>query len=64
MAASMNTIYIWVGAGLQACSSIKNKLYHKGFPVNIANILRAPCLKNISEGLLLYALVLIAKFYT
>ena len=39
--------------GLRACNFIKNRLQHRFFPVNIANFLRIPILKNICERLLL-----------
>ena len=41
-------------AGLYVCNFIKKKkLQHRCFPVNIANLLRAPILKNICIQLLL-----------
>ena len=38
---------------LKACNFIKKKLQHKCFPIIIANLLRAPILKNICKQLLL-----------
>ena len=40
---------------LQAFNFIKKRLLHMCFPVNIAKFLGTPVLKNICEGLLLYA---------
>ena len=39
--------------GLQFCNFIKKRLQHWCFPVDIANFLRIPVLKNIYERLLL-----------
>ena len=39
-------------ADLQARNVIKKRLQHRCFPVNIANDLRTPILKNICEVLL------------
>ena len=39
---------------IRACNFIKKKLQHKCFPVKFTKVLRAPILKNICEGLLLY----------
>ena len=41
-------------AGLEACNSIKKRLHHRCFLVNIAKLLRTPILKNICKQLLLY----------
>ena len=40
-------------AGLKACNFIKERLQDRCFPMNIANFLRTPILKNIYERLLL-----------
>ena len=40
-------------AGLKVCNFIKKRIQHKCFPLNIANFLRTPVLKNICERLLL-----------
>ena len=40
-------------AGLQVCNFIKKRLQRWCFPVNTANFLRTPILKNICERLLL-----------
>ena len=40
-------------AGLHACNSIKKRLKHRYFLVNIAKFLRTPILKNICEQLVL-----------
>ena len=39
-------------ADLKACHFIKKRLQHRCFPVNIANFLRTPILKNSCKELL------------
>ena len=47
-------------AGLRAATSLKKKLRHKCFPVNLAKFLRTPYLQNTSARLLL---ILFAAFF-
>ena len=47
-------VFFYKVADLQACNFIKERLHHRCFPVNIANFLRNPILKNIFKQRLLF----------
>ena len=47
----------------EACNFIKKRLWHKSFPVNIANFLRTLILKNICKQLLLQVDVLVLSLW-
>ena len=40
---------------IKVCNFIKKRLQHRCFPVNIAQFLRTPTLKNVCDQLLLYS---------
>ena len=52
--AALKNFVIFTGKQTCSCYFIKQRLQQGYFPVNIANFLRTPVLKNISERLLLF----------
>ena len=65
----LNAYPIWVGRifnwrGLQVCSFIKKRLYHKSFLANIIKLLRPPIFKNFWMWILsLICMLIICIFY-
>ena len=50
-------------SGAKACNFIKQRLWHRSFPVNFAKVLRTPFLQNTSGQLLLCRLNRVSDYY-